>query len=323
MQRHLFITDPIENLNQELDTSLKLAKNLYSRGHLVAFATQNSISLCNNGPFVASQKVDSWPISTLSQPHIFTATPLRDFDAIHFRTDPPTNENYWVSTWILSQVPATTLIFNKPTALRDLNEKLLILNYPEDSAPALLSSNPAQIKKFIESQCYRYAIAKPLTLFGGKGVVALDFRTKKGLSEAIKSVTTNGTELRLFQPFNESIFSGEVRAFAVGGKCISWCLKLPQPGSFLANTGAGATIENYQPTASLNQRLDRIAEDLMKKGVYYIGFDIIGDLVSEINITSPRLLTTKPEEMEAFLRLTESVEDLVTKNNRSKNHQKT
>jgi glutathione synthase len=143
-------------------------------------------------------------------------------------------------------------------------------------------------------------VIKPLTLFGGRGVARLRLNEStsseaEGLSrdellaELIRE-TEGGRHIRLVQPFDPAIFDGEVRVFTAFGEPISWCLKRPAKGQFLANTRAGAQLEVYIPKPEEEARVRRIARELLEEGVTFIGFDLIGGYVSEINLTSPRLL---------------------------------
>lgn len=310
MQFHLFITDPLETLNYELDTSLKIARSLRHLGHTIAFTTQEALSLDNTGAKARVSLVKDWHSESLPQLEHGKTSMLSEFSAIHFRTDPPTDERYWSTTWILDKVPPKTTVFNSPNALRSLNEKLLIFDFPEASAPALLSCDPLEISDFIQKCCRDHVIAKPLTLFGGRGVEQYEFTNTKEQNSWIVKVTENGKRAMIFQPFDKGIFQGEIRAFAFNGKCYTWCLKKPAKGQFLANTRAGATLEPYRPTQEITEKLNAIAQALTFKGVHFIGFDVIGENVSEINITSPRLLTANPNS-QVIIELSKAIERFI------------
>jgi glutathione synthase len=108
--------------------------------------------------------------------------------------------------------------------------------------------------------------------------------------QKLNDATENGKSPQLVQSFDPNIFDGEVRAYLVGGKALSWCLKVPKDGEFLANTGAGATLHPYSPSSQLKKKVEDLAKELLKHGIYFVGLDIISEEVTEINITSPRLL---------------------------------
>jgi glutathione synthase len=292
--RHLFVMDPLEDLNLTLDTSLRLAAALAKRGHDILMTECTQLTLAPGGDPICQ----AWPL-TFGKGEVDrlvkgSAQPLRlaTCSAIYMRKDPPTNQAYWQATWILDRVPKPTKVLNSPKALRDINEKLSIFMFPDYAAPAIVTSDPTQAIAFANGLGGLDLIIKPLDLFGGRGVSRLDLR-QMSLSEAESKISQafNGDGMaRILQPFDDSIFEGELRVFSAGGEAITWCLKRPAPGSYLANTGQGATLHDYQPSARELRMVSAVSRDLLDRGVYFVGFDIIGDHISEINITSPRLL---------------------------------
>jgi glutathione synthetase len=151
------------------------------------------------------------------------------FQAIHMRKDPPYDMNYIASTWLLdSAVARGVKVYNAPHALRNLNEKLSIFQYPE-AIRDLVSADPQQLLEFIKESANGDAVLKPLTLYGGRGVLRLNLNQQKEekVLHILREETQNGQDLRLIQAFDERIFQGELRAFCVNGKALSWCLKKP------------------------------------------------------------------------------------------------
>ena len=297
---HLFVIDPLKDLNLTLDSSLRMAKSLHAIGHEIHVTTIEDLSMTSEiGAFCQATQLKFLDTNTLefsqSSP---SRTPLASFSAIHMRKDPPTDQRYWSATWILSSVPAKVKQYNCPKSLRNINEKMSILDFPDFSAPALVSQSTSEITEFGHKFGNNDIIVKPLDLFAGKGVERVQFEKfdAKGLKEKIDSLTNHQKSIRIVQPFNHSIFDGEVRSFFAGGQPISWCLKKPKQGEFLANTSSGATLESYEPNRHMLESTSEIAKSLLAKGVFFIGFDIIGDKISEINITSPRLLSKNIEQ---------------------------
>ena len=294
-QKHLFIMDSLDKLNFKLDSSLRMASELSKLGHQCHFSVPTDLSWKSTAgrPFVKAAPMHfenfepaSISLGTLEQ------TSLDEFSGIHMRKEPPFDMNYMSITWMLDAVSDTVKVFNAPSALRAFNEKLGIMQFPDAIGPALASYNPDQMLEFIKDDCSGDAVVKPLDLYGGRGIVRINLAEldeQKALEE-LKDITQNGQRMRLLQAFNQHIYDGEVRVFTIGGKALSWCLKKPSPGEFLANTGAGATIHCYEPSAALKNKVELIAGELANQGIPLLGFDIIGGLVSEINITSPRLL---------------------------------
>ncbi len=293
--RHLFVMDSAENLNLKLDSSLRLAQALILAGHECYMTTIDGISWSYSDKQQSLQILAQQLLgSTVDTPTIGNSLTLNaaTIDAVYMRKDPPFDMSYLSCTWLLSALSSHAKVYNNPQAIRDKNEKLIILDYPQYIQPALVSTRSQNILDFIKSHCAGDAIIKPLDLFGGRGVerVTLDDMTANNAMDKINNLTDNQRSLRIIQPFDKSIHKGEVRVFTAGGKIISWCLKVPASGEYLANTRMGAKILAYQPSPSeVNMILD-VSQDLLKKGIFLVGYDLIGGKISEINITSPRLL---------------------------------
>lgn len=297
MQKHLFILDPLENLNLDLDSSVRLAFELVRLGHKVYGAEPWTLSWdsMKRIPEARSYAIEfaSGPASARKGSE--TTLSLGEFAGIHMRKDPPYDMDYISTTWVLDALPANVKVFNAPLGLRGVNEKLSILWFPEFSAPGLVSADPAELLDYIASQCRGDAMIKPLTLYGGKGIERITLKTdslsRKDALTRLTGLTSQGKSLRLCQAFDEKIYDGEVRAFTIGGKPLSWCLKKPINGQYMANSNFGSTRHRYTPTADEVRAVSAVATELNEKhGISIIGFDLIGGKISEINVTSPRLL---------------------------------
>ena len=216
--------------------------------------------------------------------------PLADFTAVHMRKDPPFDIAYITATWQLDH--AATRVFNCPRALRDYNEKMAVLHFPDQTLRSLVSADVEQIMTFIAQELQGDAIIKPLVMFGGQGVLRVQLEVL-GAQAARRKITAAQQQYGLaliVQRFREEVKQGEVRCFCAFGAAVAWCLKRPAPGNFLANTSQGAQLLPYQPSAAEMQAATTVAAKLLRDGVYFIGFDMIAGLITEINITSPRLL---------------------------------
>lgn len=302
---HLFLIDPLESLNKELDSSLRLMFELKALGHEVLVAEPRRLAWRTSSHAEAQARAMTFGKSAKE---FSSAAPARrslgDFAAIHMRKDPPYDLDYITTTWLLDAAPRTTRVYNSPASLRTFNEKLAILRFPEATRPALVSADPDALLRFAEKEAAGDAIVKPLTLFGGRGVERLEAGKDPAKARAkLVAETGDGVHLRLIQPFDSAVFQGELRAFTAFGKAVAWCLKRPASGQFLANTRAGATLHPYQPTADELRRVTEVAATLMKEGVAFIGFDVIGGYISEINITSPRLLAAPGDESPYYAEL--------------------
>lgn len=299
MAKHLFVMDPMETLNRPLDTTLRMAGALDRRGEDCYLVTPKALSWDRDDGCAKARchrlRLKGGAAEASLELGFFDMT-LDSFASIHMRKDPPYDMQYIMTTWLLESAQRSARIYNHPAALRGLNEKLSIFHFPEATAEGLVSSSADELLAFAETKADGDAIVKPLDLFGGRDVhriqPALD---RSAALTTLQTATRDGKELRLIQPFDKAIFEGEVRVFTAFGQPMAWCLKKPTGGGFLANTGAGATIEAYEPTPEEVERVTTVAESLMMDGVVFIGFDVIGGMISEINITSPRLLLAAGE----------------------------
>lgn len=287
--------DPLEKLNLKMDSSLRIACELAKLGHLCYLSPIHALSWNsekNQVSTLASELFFGQYDATQVSMKNTKIMDLSSFSGLHMRKEPPFDMQYIGATWILDAVKNHCKIFNAPNALRSFNEKLGIFRFPEAIKSAFVSSNPQQLLDFAYEVCDGDAIVKPLDQFGGKGIFRLNCTTIEKIDayKILETETQQGSQIRLIQKFNKDIYDGEIRVFTLGGEPLSWCLKKPSPGNFLANTSAGATIHPYEPGEKMYNMVTRIAKELLSEGVAIIGFDIIGDVISEINITSPRLL---------------------------------
>lgn len=308
---HLFVIDPIESLNFPLDSSLRIARALREIGHETFICTPSQIEWeSREGLAVAyaqelranEKDVSKYQLSDVKR------LPLDAFRAIHMRKDPPYDLNYITCTWLLDSAEKKGVkVLNSPKALRDFNEKLSIFQFPEAIQNGLISTQAESLLRFLRTDAKGDAVLKPLTLFGGRGVIRLTLTDKNEaeLLQTLKDETENGLQHRLIQPFDPRIFDGEVRVFTARGEAVSWCLKRPHADNFLANTRSGATLEAYAPTPKDKAMIETIARKLLAEGIYFLGFDVIGGHVSEINLTSPRLLQADNEDFSPYERVAE------------------
>lgn len=314
--QHLFVLDPLASLNLALDSSLRLMFELERLGHQIFVCEPRHLSWT-----LGDQQATAWCQHLRfagAAVHFSTAAPqslnLGSMAAIHMRKDPPYDLDYITCTWLLDGASHPDgeangpKIYNSPQALRRYNEKLAIFQFPEDCRRALVSADPAALWRFIEHDAGGDAVLKPLTLFGGRGVTRI--RLSEGAEAArqlLATETAGGQQLRLVQAFDPAIHDGEVRVFTAFGHAIAWCRKKPAPGQFLANTRMGAVLEAYTPSVAEVRRVTRVAKALAREGAVFLGFDLIGGYISEINLTSPRLLHGPDDHSDYYSRIAELV----------------
>lgn len=282
-----FVMDPIAQIQFHKDSTLAMMlaaqtrahtlyyiepKNLYSE-HGKAFATAYPIRVLND----AANWAQLGPLENLS---------LESLDCIFMRQDPPFNMNYIYVTYFLELAEQTgVLIVNSPAGVRDCNEKFYTTRFPELTAPTCVASNPIILKNFIRE--YQDCIVKPLDGMGGASV----FRLKAGdqnTNVILESITDYATRPCMIQQYLPEIAQGDKRILVFKGEPVEHVVvRTPSQDDFRGNIAAGATTHVRPITESERALVAKIGPELVKKGLYIVGLDVIGDKISEINNTSP------------------------------------
>ena len=210
---------------------------------------------------------------------------LKEIDVVFMRKDPPFDMDYIYATYLLEQLEASgVMVVNKPSSLRDANEKLFALNFPELIPKTLVSSNNEKLSVFINDNVD--VVVKPLDGMGGTNI----FKLKKGddNEEVLFKLTNNGQRYIMAQEFLPEIKHGDKRILLINGKPVDYALaRMPAEGNFKGNLAAGA-IGVGQPLSERDRFLcKQIAPTLIEKELIFVGLDVIGDYITEINVTSP------------------------------------
>jgi glutathione synthase len=310
--------DPLGSLNLALDSSIRMMFELTRLGHETYAVEPKHLGWDSRKESAHAHciPVSFGPSPTEFKPQPTESMSLKSFDAIHMRKDPPYDMDYITTTWMMDTAVGFARIYNHPNALRSLNEKLAIFLFPDAVRPGLVSADVPEMLAFLKSTCQGDGILKPLTLFGGRGIFRINLNQEdddESATQKLTEATLDGRSPRLLQAFDSAIYQGEVRVFTAFGQPIAWCLKRPAEGQYLANTSAGATLESYTPTPEEENRVVAVAQSLMREGVALVGFDVIGGYISEINITSPRLLTPPNDQTNYYAQVAKLMaEDIET-----------
>lgn len=211
---------------------------------------------------------------------------LSTLDAVFMRKDPPFDMDYIYATYLLEQLESDgVLVVNKPSSLRDANEKLFALNFPECIPKTLVSSNIEKLKIFINE--IQTVVVKPLDGMGGTDIYKLS-HGDRNIEEVLQKITNNQSRYIMAQEFLPEIKEGDKRILLINGKPVDYALaRLPAEGSFKGNLAAGAKGVG-QPLSERDRYLcSQIAPILIKKELMFVGLDVIGDYITEINVTSP------------------------------------
>jgi glutathione synthase len=285
--RLLIVMDPIASITPYKDTSFAIALEAQARGHQVFYAEQKDLSIVQGQPFV-----NAAPLTVVDQNEDFyqlgesVTEPLTAFAAILMRKDPPVDDQFIFTTQIFALAEAQgVLVVNHSQALRNFNEKLFTSYFPDLIPPTLVTRNSDQIKAFHAE--HRDIICKPLDGMGGVGI----FRIKEdanNLGVVIETLTNNGQRLAMFQRYEPAIKDGDKRILIVNGEVMPYCLaRLPQGTETRGNLAAGG-VGRPQPISESDRTIaERIAPTLLAHNILFVGLDVIGSKVTEINITSP------------------------------------
>jgi glutathione synthase len=212
--------------------------------------------------------------------------PLHEFDAVLMRKDPPFDLEYVYSTYLLELAEAQgALVINSPRAIRDYNEKLAIAKFPQFTTPTLVTSQAHLIREFLSN--YHDIILKPLDGMGGASVFRIH-REDHNINVILETLTHYGTRTIMAQRYIPEIASGDKRILLIAGEPVPYALaRIPKPGETRGNLAAGGTGK----VQSLSERDKEIAEflgpELAKQGLMLVGLDVIGNYLTEINVTSP------------------------------------
>ncbi len=298
MMHILFISDPLESFKIYKDTTFSMMREAQKRGHQVVACQMTDVRWQQGEP-VSAQVRD---ITLTGQPDTwFTQTAarrasLKDFDAVIMRTDPPFDSEYFYATHLLSQAEREgARVFNSPAALRNHPEKLAILEFPQFIAPTLVTRSEADIRAFHAT--HGDIILKPLDGMGGTGIFKVN-ADGLNLGVIIETLNRGGAQTVMVQKFLPGIAQGDKRVLLIGGKPVPFCLaRIPQGGEVRGNLAAGGKGV-AQPISERDREIAEVLGPiLMARGLMLVGLDIIGESLTEINVTSPTCFQEITDQM--------------------------
>lgn len=279
--------DPIGSINVKKDSTYAMLLEAQVRGWSIAYMEQGDLYLRDGEPLARQRVVRLFEDTTRwfefgSESEI----KLSALDVILMRKDPPFNMEYIYTTYLLEQAEHKgILVVNKPRSLRDANEKLFITWFPQCIAPTLVARRVGQIQKFLSE--HGDIILKPLDGMGGASVFRLR-RDDANVSVVIETLTDRGARFAMAQRFIPEIAQGDKRILMIDGKPIPYALaRLPAKGETRGNLVAGATGVGVELSERDRWICSQVGPVLRKKGLLFVGLDVIGDYLTEINVTSP------------------------------------
>lgn len=279
--------DPISQVKVAKDSSMAMMLEAQKRGYDIYYMQMNDLYLYQGQCRARVQKITVFDDSE----HWYELEEKQDIavetlNAVLMRKDPPFDTEYIYATYMLERAEvAGTLIVNKPQSLRDCNEKLFTAWFPELTAKTLVTRNSDQIRAFHQQE--KDIIIKPLDGMGGSSIFRINEKDPN-VGVIIETLTNHGNQYAMVQEFMPSIKDGDKRILIVNGEPMPYCLaRIPAEGETRGNLAAGGRGEARPLTASDKMIAETIAPELKKRGLYFVGLDVIGDKVTEINVTSP------------------------------------
>ncbi len=284
------VMDPISDITFYKDTSLAMLLAAAARGWNLWYMEQGDLALAGSTATARMRSLevfddqDNW--FRLGETDV---RPLTNLDIVLMRKDPPFNSEYIYATYILEAAEREgVLAVNKPQSLRDCNEKVFATQFPQCTPPLLVSSDPQRLKAFHRD--HNDTIYKPLDGMGGEAIFRVTGEDTN-LNVIIETLTHHGTQTIMAQRFIPEIANGDKRILMVDGEPVPFCLaRVPQRGELRGNLAAGGSGE-VRPLSDRDRWIaEQVGPVLKEKGLLFVGLDVIGDYLTEINVTSPTCL---------------------------------
>jgi glutathione synthase len=284
----LFVADPLHTFKIYKDTTFAMMREAQRRGHTVFACEPQDITWVSGGQVSAplrqiqlTGEPERWFEEVARQDQA-----LHTMDAIVMRKDPPFDSEYFYATHLLEQAEREgARVFNKPRALRDHPEKLAILEFANFISPTLVTRDAQAIRAF--HALHRDIILKPLDGMGGMGI----FRVKDdalNLGGIIETLNRDGAQTVMVQKFIPAIAQGDKRVLVIGGQPVPYCLaRIPQGGEVRGNLAAGGKGVAQALSARDREIAEALGPTLFARGLLLVGLDVIGDCLTEVNVTSP------------------------------------
>lgn len=290
-----FIIDPIHLLDPGHDTSVALMEAAQALGHEVWVTGANLLSVVEGKAWAVLERVQLKPVQLgegrwIADPQWYrlsdrTFIPLETLDVVFMRTDPPVNVPYLYATYILDYIdPAKTLVINNPQGLRAANEKMYALQFTNSIPETIVSPDKQVIRSFVESK--GSAILKPLGNKAGEGILFLE-RRDRNFNSIVELSTLQGRVPVMVQEYLPAAKEGDKRIILLDGEPIGALNRISAGTDFRNNMAAGGTVAKTEITQREQEICTEVAETLRRDGLFFVGIDVIGGYLTEVNVTSP------------------------------------
>jgi glutathione synthase len=279
-----FLMDAVEKIFPEKDSSIVLMEEAFHRGIDVYYFEQQHLFLKDSKVFALLKKLKKW--GEVEKESIY---PLAEMDIVFMRKDPPVDMAYIYTTLLLTLAEKQgTRVINAPQSLRDVNEKLFTAHFPECCVPSLVSSDKSQLLDFLK--IHHDIVLKPLDGMGGRGI----FRIKENdvnTHSMMEMLSQNFTTQVIAQRYIPEIIHGDKRIILMHGEALPYAISRIAPsGETRANLAVGGRYIKAHLTDRDYWIVDQLSPTLKAKGLLFVGIDVIGDYLTEINVTSPTCL---------------------------------
>jgi glutathione synthase len=282
--RFLFVMDPAEGMLPDKDTTFAFLRAAQKRGHTSFHCAPRDLALVGSRVTAVARPLTV----SATAPHTSLGAPatleLDGLDAVFIRKDPPFDTAYLHLTQELDLVKHQTLVLNDPAALRDANEKLFAFHFERWMPRTLVTSRPADILAFVAEK--GRAVLKPLDGAGGSGVVALTQGDRNNRA-LIDLLTHEGREQALVQEFQPAIAEGDKRVLVLDGEPLGAILRVPREDDIRANIHVGGIVKPTELTPGERELVADVGRTLSARGLWFVGLDLIGGKLIEVNVTSP------------------------------------
>lgn len=293
--KFVFIIDPIHKLDPGHDTSVALMEAAQGMGNEVWITQAGSLSIVGGQAWAMMQTVHLTPVELVDGRWVVQEPwyqlgdcilrPLDEMDAIFMRTDPPVDVPYLYATHILDYVdPTKTLVVNRPNGLRLANEKLYALKFTDVIPETIVTGKKQQIREFVDK--HGAAVLKPLGGKGGEGILLIE-KGDRNFNSLIELSTQQGRVPIMVQVFLPAAKDGDKRVILLNGEPIGAVNRIPSGGDFRGNMAVGGRVAAEAVTERDRVIAQTLAPELKKDGLYFVGIDVIGGYLTEVNVTSP------------------------------------
>ena len=281
-----FLMDPLESLDLNGDTTYALALEAQRRKHKISFFKPEDLILKSNNVYANICKLELSSINNRNdfKYHESFIKPLKDYDVIMMRQDPPFDMAYITATHILEKLTKSTLVVNNPAEVRNSPEKIFVTNFSHLMPKTIITRNLKVIENFRNE--YNDIIVKPLYGNGGQGIFHV-LPNDENFNSILEMFFCQNKEPLMIQEYLKDVRDGDKRIILLNGEPVGSINRIPKKGESRSNMHVGGEPEKTQLTKRDRFICDEISDSLKKKGLYFVGIDIIGDYITEINVTSP------------------------------------